>query len=117
VASPSSPKKPGRPAGKAKAKSRRAPPALPASDARAEHLLIAARRLGRERAGIVAGVISAERERVEREKERIEREKRSDETSTWMRPISELCCFLVYSYSNVVLTLHCTYSFNKPAVD
>ncbi|KAJ6511392.1 hypothetical protein C8R47DRAFT_1094895 [Mycena vitilis] len=62
------------------AKTRRAPPQLFASDARAEHLLIAARRLGRERAGVVAGVISAERERmdhekVEREKERIEREK------------------------------------------
>ncbi|KAJ7624964.1 hypothetical protein DFH06DRAFT_1142299 [Mycena polygramma] len=69
------PRKLGRPA-----KARRAPPQLFASDARAEHLLIAARRLGRERAGIVAGVISAERERmdhekVEREKERIEREK------------------------------------------
>ncbi|KAJ6588473.1 hypothetical protein B0H19DRAFT_1099574 [Mycena capillaripes] len=71
----SSPKKLVRPT-----KPRRAPPQLFASDARAEHLLIAARRLGRERAGIVAGVISAERERMEREKaerekERIEREK------------------------------------------
>ncbi|KAJ7291135.1 hypothetical protein C8J57DRAFT_1704808 [Mycena rebaudengoi] len=65
------------------------PPPVLASDARAEHLLLAARRLGRERAGIVVGVISAERERmekekaerererVEREKERIEREKRN----------------------------------------
>ncbi|KAJ7164969.1 hypothetical protein C8R46DRAFT_1097735 [Mycena filopes] len=69
--------KPGR-AGKSTR--RLAPPQLLASDARAEHLLIAARRLGRERAGIVAGVISAERERMEhekadREKDRIEREK------------------------------------------
>ncbi|KAJ7093989.1 hypothetical protein B0H15DRAFT_148680 [Mycena belliarum] len=68
---------------------RTAPPQLVVSDARAEHLLIAARRIGRERAGIVAGVISAERERmerekaereqerVEREKERVEREKRN----------------------------------------
>ncbi|KAJ6610482.1 hypothetical protein B0H10DRAFT_2060146 [Mycena sp. CBHHK59/15] len=68
---------------------RTAPPPLITSDARAEHLLIAARRIGRERAGIVAGVISAERERMEREKaerereridgekERIEREKRN----------------------------------------
>ncbi|KAJ7177955.1 hypothetical protein C8R46DRAFT_1075463 [Mycena filopes] len=79
-------KKPGR-AGKSTR--RLAPPQLLASDARAEHLLIAARRLGRERAGIVAGVISAERERMEhekadrdkdrleREKERIEREKKN----------------------------------------
>ncbi|KAJ6591123.1 hypothetical protein DFH09DRAFT_1138676 [Mycena vulgaris] len=70
-------------------KSRRSPPQLMVSDARAEHLLIAARRIGRERAGIVAGVISAERERMEREKaerekerleretERVEREKRN----------------------------------------
>ncbi|KAJ7099690.1 hypothetical protein C8R44DRAFT_353848 [Mycena epipterygia] len=77
------------PARKSSRKSRRAPPQLIVSDARAEHLLIAARRLGRERAGIVAGVISAERERMERlkvererdriekEKERIEREKKN----------------------------------------
>ncbi|KAJ6481718.1 hypothetical protein C8R45DRAFT_310590 [Mycena sanguinolenta] len=90
-ASPS-PRKPGR-----TSKSRRAPPQLSVSDARAEHLLIAARRLGRERAGIVAGVISAERERmerekaeqekerIEREKERIEREKRNRDGGGYYR--------------------------------
>ncbi|KAJ7248605.1 hypothetical protein B0H12DRAFT_717051 [Mycena haematopus] len=90
--SASSPKKLGR-----TSKSRRAPPQLLASDARAEHLLIAARRLGRERAGIVAGVISAERERmerekaeqekerIEREKERIEREKRNRDGGGYYR--------------------------------
>ncbi|KAF7366540.1 hypothetical protein MSAN_00911300 [Mycena sanguinolenta] len=90
-ASPS-PRKPGR-----TSKSRRVPPQLSVSDARAEHLLIAARRLGRERAGIVAGVISAERERmerekadqekerIEREKERIEREKRNRDGGGYYR--------------------------------
>ncbi|KAK7042354.1 hypothetical protein R3P38DRAFT_3260375 [Favolaschia claudopus] len=66
-----------------------APPQLPISDARAEHLLLAARRLGRERAGVVAGVISAEherkpeRERVERERERGERERRRQQVGGW----------------------------------
>ncbi|KAJ7701760.1 hypothetical protein B0H17DRAFT_164044 [Mycena rosella] len=60
-------------------KARRAvPPQLLVSDARAEHLLIAARRIGRERAGIVAGVISAERERMEREKAEREREQEKE---------------------------------------
>ncbi|KAF8885825.1 hypothetical protein BD779DRAFT_659966 [Infundibulicybe gibba] len=64
------------------------PPALPslplASDARAEHLLLAARKIGRERTSIVAGIVRVrqqelereriERERAEREKDRAERE-------------------------------------------
>ncbi|KAJ7628590.1 hypothetical protein FB45DRAFT_41129 [Roridomyces roridus] len=54
-------------------KNRSQPYPTPAiSDARAEHLLIAARRIGRERAGIVAGVMSA----MELEKER-ERDQRN----------------------------------------
>ena len=65
-------------------------PVIPlTSDARSEHLLLAARKIGRERAGIVAGYIrdrvreqdvqkkeqERERERVARETEKLERER------------------------------------------
>ncbi|KAJ7135445.1 hypothetical protein C8R43DRAFT_955967 [Mycena crocata] len=62
-----------------RAKSKRiVQPELQVSDARAEHLLLAARRMGRERAGIVAGVISAERQRMDREQAERERELRRE---------------------------------------
>ncbi|KAJ3723191.1 hypothetical protein C8R42DRAFT_665556 [Lentinula raphanica] len=51
-----------------------------ATDARMEHLLLAARMIGRKRAAVVAGIVDAEwekehKERKEREKEKREREK------------------------------------------
>ncbi|CAK5278138.1 unnamed protein product [Mycena citricolor] len=82
---------------------RNQPPLMLASDARAEHLLLAAKRMGRERAGLAVGVLSAERNRAEREKaardheaaereqERLEREQRNQEAGAGYyreRPVS-----------------------------
>ncbi|TFK44265.1 hypothetical protein BDQ12DRAFT_672673 [Crucibulum laeve] len=60
---------------KPRQKTRRGAPLLPlSSDARTEHILLAARKIGRERAGIAAGImkeVELEKEKIAQEQERV----------------------------------------------
>ncbi|KAG6884254.1 hypothetical protein C0993_012769 [Termitomyces sp. T159_Od127] len=77
-ASTSGPLTPGRSGPIPKKSKRNGPPTPVTSDARAEHLLLAARKIGRERAGIVAGYVRDRQKELEMQKHKREREKTAE---------------------------------------